>query len=267
MSPKVIRILFLPTFLLDCVVCTCPINYIQSDAFCYKFPSVQLDWANATLFCPQDGGSMAVISSAQENTAYANYRNSLPITGDPVWLGVHYITTSGGTWQFLTDYTGGSTVYHNFLNGTIPIGHDGDCIIGWFQNSDFVWSPVHCNTSLYFICEARPTNVVTTTSAPVIDIGDTNSTGISTSSNWIKVLNNFRFPVVASPVPTLGRSVVFCAVGCAQSSQCVAFNHKPHDNECQLIHNEVNASAAIAWTGWDLWIDGNLLYTFYNSSA
>ncbi|CAL1540893.1 unnamed protein product [Lymnaea stagnalis] len=245
-------------FLSD-VECTCQQDYTQAGIYCYRFPSLTSDWQSADNICKQDGGGLVVISSTDENSTFNNYRGSLPITGDPMWIGVHYVQlNSSWTWQYLTEYNAGNStgLFHNFANGTIPFGHAGDCVASWPSSGD-QWSPINCSFPLNFICETRPLNYpVPTPSNPTTAVSYTNVTEFY---NWIKVYNNFRFSLPDSSAMPRASSVVGCAILCTHLPQCLAFNHRPLDNECEFIDTLVNDTYAVQVTGWDIWIDGSLL--------
>lgn len=135
---------------------------IGSSAYCFHADE-QLTWEKAQQRCSAQGGTLAVIESAEENQAIAVALGARPVqVVGSVWLGLNDRAQEG---SFV--WSSGEPVTHRaFRAGEPNNSGDEDCV-EW-SPTDGKWNDLSCSASLASLCEAPSASAA----APAASVAD-----------------------------------------------------------------------------------------------
>lgn len=149
---------------------SCPAGYTAAGDGCYRLITTTMNQATALTNCQSDGGTLAKIDNATENSVVQTFM------GADSWIGANDITTEG-TWQWAD---GSSLAYSNWNSGE-PNNSGGNQDCGYIYFSGGKWDDDTCTVSKRAVCEAAPTTGagpdVTYINLPNMSIAESNLTG------------------------------------------------------------------------------------------
>ncbi len=119
-------------------------------AYCFH-TDAELTWEKAQQRCARDGGTLAVIETAEENQAIGLALGARPVqVSGSMWLGLNDRAQEGAF-----SWSSGDALTHRAFRGGEPnnVG-DEDCV-EW-SPTDGKWNDLSCDIPLASLCEAPP---------------------------------------------------------------------------------------------------------------
>ncbi|XP_062568473.1 perlucin-like [Saccostrea cucullata] len=129
---------------------SCSHGWIRNGSSCYTFISdVQMDWAEAMLFCKSLKANLVEIETESENEYLRQHLLGIGSKGN-FWIGLNDILVEG-EWVWMS--TQQTPSYTDWAPGQ-PDNYQQheDCAFLW-QATTLHWDDVDCSTKFSFICE------------------------------------------------------------------------------------------------------------------
>jgi cysteine-rich repeat protein len=116
---------------------------------CYIGATQPIDWFSAESICEQNGGTLAVPDTIEENAFILTVRPSVA----EMWIGINDINVEAGTnGNAFVEVTGDLVSLNNFRPGEPNSSGDEDCVHFGFNESR--WNDFSCGNALdHFVCE------------------------------------------------------------------------------------------------------------------
>ncbi|XP_069141070.1 perlucin-like [Argopecten irradians] len=140
---------------------TCTHSFVSLDGSCYKGIKLSATWPDALAYCEVFGAELAIITSAEEQTAVQTYLATLrdPEYGDrddhQYWFGANDVITEGDwKWAVTTkpvNYTNWSQGQPD--NGGSDKDYDEEHCAEMSEERHWQWNDSGCEGKKHFLCE------------------------------------------------------------------------------------------------------------------